>query len=100
MIGRSTQSIVEIVGIAGIAEITKIANCNPQLGRRRDCSIALPTQKSGVRFIVLQDMMWKSTKLFWITRRCRHQHRWHKNPVEVNIIESILITRIRWLRSM
>jgi hypothetical protein len=42
-------------------------------------------QRSGARSIIPQDMIWKSAKLFWITRRCHHQqHRWPRNPVRAN----------------
>jgi hypothetical protein len=45
--------------------------------------------------------IWKRAKLFWITRRCHHQqHQWPKNPIEANIAEPILTTRIRWGKSM
>jgi hypothetical protein len=95
-IGRSIQLII---GITEIVDITKIASSNPQIRRRRDCSITLLMQRSGARSIVPQDTIWKSEKLFWITRRCHHQHRWHKNHIEAKIVEPILITRIRWARS-
>jgi hypothetical protein len=38
------------------------------------------TPRSGARSITPQDMIWKSAKLFWIVRRCHHQHRWHRVP--------------------
>jgi hypothetical protein len=83
MIRRSIQSIMEIM------DIVEIASNNPQIRSRRDCSITLPTQRSGVRSIILLDMIWKTVKLFWIVRRCHHQHRWPNNLVEVNIAELI-----------
>jgi hypothetical protein len=52
MIGRSTQPIVEAVGIADIMDI---ASSNLQIKRRRECSTALPMQKSGVRSIIPSD---------------------------------------------
>jgi hypothetical protein len=67
MIGRSTQPIREIARIAEItetADITGIASSNPQIRRRRDCSIALLMLRSGARFIVPQDTIWKNAKLF------------------------------------
>jgi hypothetical protein len=98
MIRRSTQLIVET---AGIAEITEITSSNLQIRRRRDSSIALPMQRSGVRSIVPPDTIQKSVKLFWITKRCHHQqHWWNKNPDEASIAELILTTRIRWGKSM
>jgi hypothetical protein len=63
--------------------------------KEKDCSITLLMQRSGVKFIISQDTIWKSAKLFWIARRCHHQHRWHKNHVKVNIDEPILTMRNR-----
>jgi hypothetical protein len=60
MIGRSTQPIMEITGIARITEIediTRNTSSNPQIRRRRDCSITLLMQRSGRRSIILQDMI-------------------------------------------
>jgi hypothetical protein len=47
MIGRSVQPIVEIArimeieGIVEIVDIVRITSSNPQIRRRKDCSIAL-----------------------------------------------------------
>jgi hypothetical protein len=60
MIERSTQPIVETVGIVEIADITEIASSKLQIRRRRDHSIALLMQRSGAKFIVLLDTIWKS----------------------------------------
>jgi hypothetical protein len=45
----------EIMEIVKIAYIVGIASSSPQIRRRRDCSIALLTQRSGARSIVPQD---------------------------------------------
>jgi hypothetical protein len=92
-IGRSTQPILEI---AGIADIVEIASSNLLIRRRRDRSITLLMQRSGARSIVLLNTIWKSAKLFWIVRRCHHQqHRWPKNLVEAIITEPIPTMSIR-----
>jgi hypothetical protein len=54
-IGRSTQPIMETTGITEImetADIIEIANSNPQIRRRRNHSIAMLMQRSGVRNII------------------------------------------------
>jgi hypothetical protein len=84
-IGKSTQLIGEI------AKITETASNSSWIRKRRGISIALTIQRSGVRSIVPRDVIWKSAKLFWIVRRCRHQqHRWPRNLVEqmgeINVI--------------
>jgi hypothetical protein len=54
----------------------------------------------GARFIVPQDMIWNSAKLFWIARRYRHQQRQHlKIPVGGNITEKIPTASSIWRRS-
>jgi hypothetical protein len=93
MIRRSTQLIVETAGI------TEITSSNLHIRWRRDCSIFLLMQGSGAKFIIPLDTIWKSAKLFLIVGRCHHQHRWPRNPVEVNITESIPTMRIRWRRT-
>jgi hypothetical protein len=45
--------------------------------KKRGLSVILTTQRSDVRSIVPQGTIWKSVKLFWIKRRCRHQQRRH-----------------------
>jgi hypothetical protein len=94
-IGRSTQWIVGIVVITGI---TRTTSNRPHSRRRREHSGDLLIQRSGANFIALQDTIWKSVKLFQITRRCwcRQQR---KNNVEENIIRSILTMKIRWMKS-
>jgi hypothetical protein len=62
----------EIAKIVEIADIVGIASSSPRIRRKRGISIALMMQRSGVRSIVLQDTIWKSAKIFWITRRCHH----------------------------
>jgi hypothetical protein len=57
-------------------------------------------QRSGVRSIVPMDMIWKSEKLFWIAKGCRHQQRWHlKIPVGESIVERFLTATSIWWRS-
>jgi hypothetical protein len=41
--------------------------------KKRGLFVILTTQRSDVRSIVPQGTIWKSVKLFWIKRRCRHQ---------------------------
>jgi hypothetical protein len=90
MTGRSIQLTGEI---ARIEETVDIATSSPWIRRKRDPSGVPTMQKSGVRSIALQDMIWRSARLFWITRRCRHQQRQHlKIPIGVSIVEMILTT--------
>jgi hypothetical protein len=49
-----------------------IMSSNSQIRRRRDRSITLLTQRRGARSIIPQDMIWRSVKLFWTTRRYHH----------------------------
>jgi hypothetical protein len=72
MIRRSTQLIVETVGIIEIVDIIEIASSKLQIRRRRDRSFVLLMQRSGAKFIVLLDTIWKSAKLFRIAKRCHH----------------------------
>jgi hypothetical protein len=97
MIRRSTLLTEEI---GRTAEITGIMVSSHQIRRRRDHSDAPMMQRSGVRFIIPQDMIWKSVKLFWIVRRCRYQQRQHlKIPIRVNITEKIPMAMSIWQRS-
>jgi hypothetical protein len=95
-IGKSTQLTGEI------AKITETASNSSRIRKRRGISIALMIQRSGVRSIVPQDVIWRSAKLFWIVRRCHHQqHRWPRNPVGVNTTGLIPPPPMnRWERSM
>jgi hypothetical protein len=61
MTNRSTPLTLEI---GRIAEITGIVASSPQIRRRRDPSDASMMQRSGARFIIPLDMIWKSAKLF------------------------------------
>jgi hypothetical protein len=72
MIGKATQLIGEIEKIVETADIMGIASISPRFIKRIGISIALMMQRSGVRSIAPQDMIWKSAKLFWIIRRCHH----------------------------
>jgi hypothetical protein len=57
-IERSTQ------WITGIVTITETASSSPLIRRREDRSGDLLVQKSGVKFIALHGMIWKSVNLF------------------------------------
>jgi hypothetical protein len=52
MIGRLTQPIVEIAGIAEITDIAGITSMNLQIRKKKDYFIALLMQRSGARSIV------------------------------------------------
>jgi hypothetical protein len=54
MIERLIQPIVKI---AGIADIVGIVSSNPQIRKRKDRSIALLMQRSGVRSTIPLDMI-------------------------------------------
>jgi hypothetical protein len=95
MIGRSTQPIVGTMEITEIMDIAGTVNSNPLIKKRRGLFIVQLMQISGVRFIILMDMIWKSAKLFWTARRCHHQHRWRKSCNEANTFEPIPTMRIR-----
>jgi hypothetical protein len=56
--------------IGRTAEITSITASSPRIRRRRDPSDAPMTLRNDARFIVLQDMIYKSAKLFGIAKRC------------------------------
>jgi hypothetical protein len=57
--------------------------------------------KSGVRSIVPIDMIWKSAKLFWITKECRHRQRRHpKIPVGESITERSPMEMSIWRKLM
>jgi hypothetical protein len=49
------------------------ATSSPRIRWRRDISSVLMTQRSGVRFIAPQGMIWKNAKHSWIRKRCDHQ---------------------------
>jgi hypothetical protein len=77
--GRSTPLTEEI---RRTVEVADTVGNNPQIRRRRDPSNAPMMQRSGTRSNVSMDMIWKSAKLFWIAKGCRHQqHRHLKIPV-------------------
>jgi hypothetical protein len=97
MTGRSTPQNEEI---RRTAEDTGTVENNSQIRRKGDPSDALMTQKSGVRSIVPMDMIWKSAKLFWITKECRHQQRRHlKIPIGESITERSPMEMSIWRRS-
>jgi hypothetical protein len=89
MTGRSTPRNEEI--IRTIDDTGTVKN-NPQVRRKRDHFDAPMAQKSGARFIVPMDMIWKSAKLFWIAKECRHP----KIPVGERIIERSLTQMSIW----
>jgi hypothetical protein len=58
-------------------------------------------QKSDVKFIAPQDMIWKSAKLFWTARGCHRQHHRHlKNLDGVSIAVKTPTVTSTWLRSI
>jgi hypothetical protein len=61
MIEKLTRPTVDTVGIA---EITDISVRSPPIRKRRGLSSVLLMQRSGVISIALQDMSWKSARLF------------------------------------
>jgi hypothetical protein len=65
MAGRLTPQNEEI---RRTAEHTGTTENNPQIRRKRDPSNPPMGQKSGARSIVPMDMIWKSVKLFCITK--------------------------------
>jgi hypothetical protein len=97
---RSSKTIRRsILQIVGIMKITEIVNNSPQSRRRRGRSVDLVMQRSGERSITPQDTIWRSARLFWITRRCQHL-KWRRSRVEDNIIRQIPTMKTRWMRSM
>jgi hypothetical protein len=69
-IGKSTQLTGEVTKIVKTVDITKTVSSSPQIRKRRGISVSLTMQRSGARFIVPQDTIWKSAKLFRIAERC------------------------------
>jgi hypothetical protein len=70
MITRSTKLTGAIIGTE---DTTNSMVSNPQ-SRKRRCIFNVPmTWRSGVRFIALQGIIWKSAKFSWIGRRCHPQ---------------------------
>jgi hypothetical protein len=70
--------------IAWTEETTDIVVSSPQIRRRKGLFGVLMMRKSGARFTVPRDMIWKSVRLFWIGRRChQQQRRCHKSPGEL-----------------
>jgi hypothetical protein len=81
-------------------EDTGAAENNPHIIRKRDPSDTPMAQKTGARFIVLMDMIWKSAKLFYIAKECRHQqHRHPKIPVGESIAERSPMEMSIWRKS-
>jgi hypothetical protein len=97
MTGRSTPLNEEI---RRTPEVTGTVGNNSQIRKRRDPSDAPLMHKSGVRSIIPMDMIWKSVKLFWIIKGCRHQQSRHlRIPVGESIVErSPTVTSI-WQKS-
>jgi hypothetical protein len=96
-IGRLILMNGEIGKTTGIKD--SVEN-SPQVRKREDISDDLMMQKSGVKFTAQQDMIWKSVKLFWITKGCHHRHHWrHKNPDEAIIAGKIPMMTSIWLKS-
>jgi hypothetical protein len=81
-------------------EDTGTAKNNSQIRRRGDPSDTPMTQKSGARSTVLMGMIWKSAKIFWITKECRHQQRHHlKIPIGESITERSPTKMSIWWKS-
>jgi hypothetical protein len=91
----------EIARIVESTNTVETASSSPQFRRRKGLSVTLMTQRSGVRSITPQDMIWKTANFFGITIRCHHQqYRWPRTPNGVNIVGPIpLMTMSRWGRS-
>jgi hypothetical protein len=82
------------------AEDIGTAKNNSQIRRRGDPSDAPMTQKSGARSTVPMSMIWKSAKLFWLTKECRYQQRRHlKIPVGESIAERSPMEMSIWWKS-
>jgi hypothetical protein len=97
MTRRSTPQNEEI---RKTAEDTGTAENNSQIRRKRDPSDVPMAQKSGARSIAPMDMIWKSAKIFWIVKECRHQqHRHLKIPAGENIAERSPTEMSIWQRS-
>jgi hypothetical protein len=74
-------------------EIVETMNSSPQSRRRRDHSIALMTQRSGLRSTSPQDLIWRIARLFW--RRFQHL-KWHKSRTEEIIVGQMPTMKIKW----
>jgi hypothetical protein len=99
--GRTIGRLILLNGEIGkITGIKDSVENSPRVRKREDLSDDQMMQKSGVKFTVQQDMIWKSVKLFWITKRCHHQHHWrHKSPSEAIITGKIPMMMSIWLKS-
>jgi hypothetical protein len=96
-IGRSILLNGEIGKTTGIKDSMENS---PQVRKREDLSDDWMMQKSAVKFTAQQDMIWKSVKLFWITKGCHRQHhRRHKSPGEAIIAGKIPMMMSIWLKS-
>jgi hypothetical protein len=97
MIRRSTPQNEEI---RRTTEDTTTVENNPQIRRKGDSSDVPTAQRSGAKSIASMDMIWKSVKLFWITKRCHHQQRRHpKIPTGESITERSLTETSMWRKS-
>jgi hypothetical protein len=97
MIRRSTPRNEEV---RRTVEDTATTENNTQIRRKGDPSVALTTQRSGAKSIAPMDMIWKSAKLFWITKRCHLQQRWlPKIPVGKSITERSPTEMSIWWKS-
>jgi hypothetical protein len=97
MIRRLILLNEEIGKTAGIED--SVEN-SPRVRKREDLSDDRMMQKSGVKFTAQQDMIWKSVKLFCITKGCHHQHhRHHKSLGEAIIAGKIMMMTSIWLKS-
>jgi hypothetical protein len=97
MIGRLILLNGEIGKTTGIKD--SVEN-SPRGKKRGDLSDDQMMSKSGVKFTAQLDMIWKSVKLFWIAKRCHHQHHWRrKSPSKAIITGKILMMTSIWLKS-
>jgi hypothetical protein len=97
MIGRLILLNGEIGKTTGIKDSVE---SSPRVRKREDLSDDRIMQKSGVKFTTQQDMIRKSVKLFWVVKRCHHQHHWrHKSPGEAIIAGKVPMMTSIWSKS-
>jgi hypothetical protein len=99
--GRTIGRLILLNGEIGKTTGIKDSVENSPRGRKtEDLSEDRMMPKSGVKFTAQQDMIWKSVKLFWIAKRCHHQHHWrHKSPGEAIIAGKIPMMTSIWSKS-
>jgi hypothetical protein len=99
--GRTIRRLILLNGeIEKTTGIKDSMENSPRGRKREDLFDDRMMPKSGVKFTAQQNMIWKSVKLFWITKRCHHQHHWrHKSPGEAIITRKILMMTTIWSKS-